>query len=264
VGAASEVEMKEKKDRVDDALNATRAAVEEVKDDLLKAELALSCCLFLCCVIGMSVGLAGISSLPKCRYGSPTCYFFVKVCDADLLDPNKNRQTCMWVPKNKAIEGSDDDGVESLVVPIIAMVLGLIPGLALVVSMVIGNERTLFALLEFSKMFCAFDFLLLIIACMYLNGLTWDCRWFSNSLSGNKDECERGYTMYIVGACFIFICEFVLLFATVGIASDERRSRAQDKAVFSGSNVSQRIQVGSSNRTSTGAIGNTNFGRPPF
>ena len=29
VGAASEVEMKEKKDRVDDALNATRAAVEE-------------------------------------------------------------------------------------------------------------------------------------------------------------------------------------------------------------------------------------------
>jgi len=30
VGAASEVEMKEKKDRVDDALNATRAAVEDV------------------------------------------------------------------------------------------------------------------------------------------------------------------------------------------------------------------------------------------
>jgi chaperonin GroEL len=29
VGAASEIEMKEKKDRVDDALNATRAAVEE-------------------------------------------------------------------------------------------------------------------------------------------------------------------------------------------------------------------------------------------
>ena len=29
VGAATEVEMKEKKDRVDDALHATRAAVEE-------------------------------------------------------------------------------------------------------------------------------------------------------------------------------------------------------------------------------------------
>ena len=29
VGAATEVEMKEKKDRVEDALNATRAAVEE-------------------------------------------------------------------------------------------------------------------------------------------------------------------------------------------------------------------------------------------
>ena len=29
VGAATEIEMKEKKDRVDDALNATRAAIEE-------------------------------------------------------------------------------------------------------------------------------------------------------------------------------------------------------------------------------------------
>jgi chaperonin GroEL (HSP60 family) len=29
IGAATEVEMKEKKDRVDDALHATRAAVEE-------------------------------------------------------------------------------------------------------------------------------------------------------------------------------------------------------------------------------------------
>ncbi len=33
VGAASEVEMKEKKDRVDDALSATKAAVEEAHCD---------------------------------------------------------------------------------------------------------------------------------------------------------------------------------------------------------------------------------------
>merc|ERR1711907_92978 len=222
------------------------------RDDLWTAELALSCCLFLCCVIGMSVGLAGISALPKCRYGEPECYFFTKVCDADLLDPLHMRQSCMWVPKNRAIEGSSSEGVEALVVPIVSMVLGILPGIALVVSMVISNERTLFALLEFSKMFCAFDFLMLIISCMYLNTLTWDCRWFSNSLSGNKDECERGYTMYIVGSCFIFVCEFVLLFATVGIASDERKSRAQDKAVFSGSNVSQRIQVGTNRAAAPG------------
>ena len=37
VGAASEVEMKEKKDRVDDALHATRAAVEQ-KELLLEVE----------------------------------------------------------------------------------------------------------------------------------------------------------------------------------------------------------------------------------
>ena len=47
IGAASEVEMKEKKDRVDDALHATRAAVEEgiVPGGgvaLIKAGLALS------------------------------------------------------------------------------------------------------------------------------------------------------------------------------------------------------------------------------
>merc|ERR1711988_1242374 len=209
----------------------------------------------------MAVGLAGIATLPKCRYGSPSCYFFVQVCDSALLNSAEDRQTCMWVPKNRAIEGGDDDSVESLVVPIIAMVLGLVPGIALVVSMVIRNERTLLALLEFSKMFCAFDFLLLIIACMYLNGLTWDCRWFPNEQTQTQDECERGYSMYVVGACFIFVCEFVLLFATVGIGADERRNRALDKATFSGSNVSQRIQVGGVSRSGTGAIGNSNFGR---
>merc|ERR1711907_869334 len=215
-------------------------------EDLWTAELALSCCLFLCCVIGMAIGLAGVSTLPKCRYGDPSCYFFTKVCDADLLAESQGQtgQTCLWVPKNRAIEGSGDDGVEALVVPIVAMVLGLIPGLALVISMVISNERSLFALLEFSKMFCAFDFLLLIISCMHVNRLTWECRWYDNSLTLSQNECEKGYDMYIVGACFIFVCEFVLLFATVGIAQDERKNRAQDKAVFSGSNVAARIQVG--------------------
>lgn len=211
-------------------------------EDLWTAELALSCCLFMCCIIGMAVGLAGVSTLPKCRYGSPDCYFFVQVCDADLNDTNQ--QTCLWVPKNRAVEGSDDDGVEALVVPIVAMVLGILPGLALVISMVISNERSLFALLEFSKMFCAFDFLLLIISCMHVNRLTWECRWYDNANTLNQNECEKGYDMYIVGACFIFVCEFVLLFATVGIAQDERKNRAQDKAVFSGSNVAARIQVG--------------------
>merc|ERR1711988_1786567 len=204
----------------------------------------------------MAVGLAGIATLPKCRYGSPSCYFFVQVCDSALLNSAEDRQTCMWVPKNRAIEGGDDDSVESLVVPIIAMVLGLVPGIALVVSMVIRNERTLLALLEFSKMFCAFDFLLLIIACMYLNGLTWDCRWFPNEQSNSQDECEKGYAMYIVGSCFIFLCEFVLLFATVGLGVSERKERAQSQAVFSGSRVTQRIQVGG---RSMQAIGNTNF-----
>merc|ERR1711988_328567 len=184
-----------------------------------------------------------------------------KVCDADLLDPLHMRQSCMWVPKNRAIEGSSSEGVEALVVPIVSMVLGILPGIALVVSMVISNERTLFALLEFSKMFCAFDFLLLIISCMYLNNLTWDCRWYDNEETQTQDECERGYSMYVVGSCFIFVCEFVLLFATVGIGADERRNRALDKATFSGSNVSQRIQVGGVSRSGTGAIGNSNFGR---
>jgi chaperonin GroEL len=45
VGAASEVEMKEKKDRVDDALHATRAAVEEGY-----------CCRWRCCTSSRKIG----------------------------------------------------------------------------------------------------------------------------------------------------------------------------------------------------------------
>ena len=41
VGAASEIEMKEKKDRVDDALAATRAAVESsVNDDIVSSPIS--------------------------------------------------------------------------------------------------------------------------------------------------------------------------------------------------------------------------------
>ena len=65
----------------------------------------------------------------------------LQVCDSSLLQKVEDTQTCMWVPKNRAIEGGESDSVESLVVPIIAQVLGLIPGIALVVSMVISNER---------------------------------------------------------------------------------------------------------------------------
>ena len=51
----------------------------KVQEEIWTTELAISCCIFVLCIIGMSVGLSGLTELPKCKFGAPECYFFVQV-----------------------------------------------------------------------------------------------------------------------------------------------------------------------------------------
>ena len=51
----------------------------KVKDDLWSIELGVSCCIFIICVVGCSIGISGLSVLPKCIYGDPKCYLFIEV-----------------------------------------------------------------------------------------------------------------------------------------------------------------------------------------
>ena len=103
--------------------------------------------------------------------------------------------------------------------------------------------RTLFALLEFTRTFCAFDFLLLIISMMDLNDKTWDCRSYT-TLSRNAVDCQNGFSLFVTGGVILLVCEFVLLVLSIGVMQDERRERSQSRAVFSGGSHAQRIIVG--------------------
>merc|ERR1719502_1131075 len=213
----------------------------KVQEEIWTTELAISCCIFVLCIIGMSVGLSGLSELPKCKFGAPECYFFVQICRDQLLHPNS--PACKWIPKTQAIEGTSKGGMEALYLQIFALIIGLVPGLCLIASMIIANERTLFALLEFTRMSCAFDFLLLIIAMMDLNDKTWDCRGYT-LLSKGATDCNEGFSLFVTGGVLLLLCEALLLVGSIGIMADERRERSQNRTVFSGGSNAQRIMVG--------------------
>ena len=114
--------------------------------------------------------------------------------------------------------------------------------------------RTLFALLEFTRMSCAFDFLLLIIAMMDLNDKTWDCRGYT-LLSKGATDCNEGFSLFVTGGVLLLLCEALLLVGSIGIMADERRERSQNRTVFSGGSNTQRIMVGGQVRVTNNALG---------
>merc|ERR1711988_1078930 len=180
-------------------------------------------------MIGMSICLAGISKLPKCHYGQPSCYFFVKVCDNKLVS---NVQSCVQMPKHMAIEGGDGDGVDQLIVPILASVMGLIPSMTMTMSSAITNQRFLLGLLELGKVFLAFDGVLLVMGVLKIDKLTFDCRWWSVKHHPNGEACHDGFGSYIAGACILFSCQFILVLLSIFYSEIKRRKMA-DNRLFS-------------------------------
>merc|ERR1712159_423951 len=203
------------------------------RENFWSRELLLSIVVMITCWVGMAVSLAGLSQLPKCKYGDPRCYFFVQVCDNNLFDANT--QTCVWLPKQRKTEGGTEYGVDQVTVPIIASCLGIIPGMALVVATAIRNERCLFSMLEFGKMFIGFDIVLLVISCLQLDRLTWDCRWWGEEHHPDSDKCEGAYSKYVIGTTFIFVTEFLLLCASIIFSEMERKRVASNRTWFSNS-----------------------------
>jgi len=191
------------------------------RDNLWSRELLFAVIVMITCWIGMAISLAGLSELPKCKYGDPRCYFFVQVCDNNLFDTNT--QSCVWMAKQRKTEGGTEDGLDQVTVPILASCLGILPGMALVVATAVKNERCLFSILEFGKMFIGFDIVLLIISCLQLDRLTWDCRWWGDAHHPDSAKCEGAYSKYVVGTTFIFVTEFLLLIGSIVYAEMERK-----------------------------------------
>ena len=92
-----------------------------------------------------------------------------------------------------AIEGSEDGNREQLLVAIFAAVIGVVPGIVMVVTQIIRNERTVFTLLETGKYAVALDIILLILGGMDVDRLTWDCRWYGEFWNPHHTRCTKGH-----------------------------------------------------------------------
>merc|ERR1711907_902689 len=220
----------------------------KVREDAFGWSLFLAIVVMLTCWVGMAISLSGIADLPKCKYGVPRCYFFVQVCD-DMLELGTGQQSCVWMPKQRKTEGATEDGLEQVTVPIMASCLGIVPGMVLVVAMIIRNERCLFALIEIGKMFIAFDIILLVVSCMQMDELTWDCRWWGSEHHPDSDKCEGAFEKYVVGTTFIFITEFLLLCGGIAYAEMERK-RVSDARTWVGGDSTANDAVPMNTRVS--------------
>lgn len=211
------------------------------RENIWTKEFFMAVVIALICWIGMCISLVGITELPRCKYGDPRCYFFVQVCDNQLFD--QNHMACVYMPKQRKTEGSSEYGLDQVTVPILASVLGVVPGISLVFAMTIKNERSLFSLLEIGKMFIAFDIMLLVVSCMLMDRLTWDCRWWGDEHHPDSPKCEGSYSKYVVGTTFIFATEFLLLCGGIAWAEMERKRVSDDRFEWSDSTATDSVQM---------------------
>ena len=113
--------------------------------------------------------------------------------------------TCQWIAKNGRVEGSSADGnSEQMAVATVAAVLCILPGISMIISSMIRNERTIFTLLETGKYAIALDLILLVLGSMDMDRITWDCRWYTDVWNPNYDRCRQGYSNYILGVTILF------------------------------------------------------------
>lgn len=240
----------------------------KLRDDMWGLELGISSLFLLLSMIGMAIALVGVGELPRCRYGGEACYFFVQKCGSDEF--NKKQRTCTWVPKARAIEASSEDGMDQLIVPIVGSIIAVLPGLVLVVTTIVRNERILFGLIEAGKLFLAFDTFLLIVGAVSIDRLTFDCRWWNDNYTGNVDACQGGYSKYIIGSCIIFFCEAALLIGLVMFGEMERRRvrgdivtgdfETGDEAAFQTDAVPMNTRVTVTARAAVGGGGRVGVG----
>lgn len=188
----------------------------------------ISACFLMISLIGMIVCIMGIQEIPTCEYGQIECYFFIKVCGESYQNQNSHVYTCPWVSKQRAIEGSNAAGSEHFNLAVCAAVLAILPGIGLMISTMIRNERTLLALLEFGKSFLIIDSVLVVVGCLIVHDLTFDCRYYREIRHGNDEACQGGYIKYIAGACMILLDHMILLMGIIAFGEMERRRVRED------------------------------------
>jgi hypothetical protein len=200
----------------------------KLREELWGYELAISACFLMISLTGMIICIIGIQEIPTCTYGAMECYFFVQVCGESYFNHNNNPYTCAWVNKQRSIEGSSATGSEHFNLAIVAAVLAILPGIALMISTIIRNERTLLAMLEAGKSFLVFDSVIIVVGCLIVHELTFDCRYYDQYQHGNDEKCQGGYIKYVAGACIILLDHMLLLMGIISFGEMERRRVRED------------------------------------
>lgn len=198
----------------------------KIRDDVLGKRVVFAVVVCMTAWTGMSISMAGLKQLPKCGHGNPDCFFFVQICDTNIvlnnIMNNNTESPCTWISKNRKVESNSGDGLDKVSLPIVASLLGVLPGITLVISVLIRNEKTTLGLLEFGKLFIGFDSIILIQSCMLVDSLTFDCRHWSDVYHPDSLGCEAGYEKYTVGSTIVFCTNFLLFCGTVVRTEVER------------------------------------------
>lgn len=200
----------------------------KLRDEMWGYELGLAVCFFIISLVGMIICIIGIMEIPTCEYDELECYFFVQVCGESYFNQSPDPYTCTWVSKQRSVEGSSAAGSEQFNEPMVAAVLALVPGIGLIISTVISNERTLLIMLEAGKCFLILDSVLLSVGCLTVHDLTFDCRYYKAWQHGNHDACQGGYIKYIAGCCVILVTQVMLLMGIIAFGELERRRVRED------------------------------------
>jgi len=135
------------------------------------------------------------------------------MCNTGIM--NETSKTCTWMPKLRKMESNSGDGLDKVTLPVVASVLGVLPGITLIIAVLIRNEKTILGLLEFGKLFIGFDSIMLIVSCMMVDSLTFDCRYWSDVFHPDGKGCMGGYRKYAIGSTIIFCTNFLLFCGTV-------------------------------------------------
>jgi len=198
----------------------------KVRDPLFTSELFVALFVFILGWIGMSTSIAGLMQIPKCKHGAEDCFFFVQICGkGDPSGPfDGNTTQCMWMPKNRRVaQNEGPDSLDRFKIPLLAAILGVVPGIGMVAAATLKNQRTMFGILELAKYFIGFNCILLVISTMMVDELTFACRWYSSFWHPDVDGCKMGFTKHTAGSALIFTTEFLLLSYTIIFGEMERK-----------------------------------------
>jgi len=207
--------------------NLDRAMGWTVKKPLCRPDVYCAIFIALVSCVGFIISINGIATIPKCRYGEPSCYFSVKLCPFDSPSTRISASNAVGGPqcvtslRTRAVEGSSQWSGEQFALPIFVQLMALLPCLLTLIAVVFDKA---FVLIEIGKIFVAVNISVLLMTIRIVDNVTFDCRWWGDRHHGNADECHTGLALYVVGSVLLIASQVSLLTLAVIFVEHERKA----------------------------------------